>query len=129
MSPNVCLDAVLKIKVTTPARNGIRVILWAPGPYIHCTTLPRPYTECTILHCVLSVHTHQASCWSLIIELLWVISYTWSTGAQPLVFYPGVLCVVTCCLCNSSPCTDFNNCWLGSLIKCFNVPVFIKVEQ
>ena len=87
MSPSACLGAVLKIKVTTPARNGIPVILWAPRPYIHCNTLPRAYTDCTILHRVLSVNTHQASHWSLLIEPLWVISYTWSTGAQPLVIY------------------------------------------
>jgi len=41
------------------------VILWAPTPFTHCTTLPRPYTDCAILH-VLSVHAHQASRWSLL---------------------------------------------------------------
>jgi len=75
MSPSVCLGAVLKIKVTTPARNGIPVKLGACRPYIHCDTLPRPYTDCTILHHILSVNAHKASHWSLQIELLWVISY------------------------------------------------------
>jgi len=66
MNPNVCLGAVLKIKVTTPARNGIPVILWAHRPYIHCTKVPRPYTDCAIMRCVLSVHEHWASHWSLL---------------------------------------------------------------
>ena len=71
-----CLCAVLKVKVTTTASIGIPVILRAPGPYIHCTTLPSPCTDGTVLHHVLSVHAHQASRWSIRIELLWVISYT-----------------------------------------------------
>jgi len=50
MSPSVCLGAVLKIKVVTPARNGIPVMQWASRPYIHCSTLSKPYTGCTILH-------------------------------------------------------------------------------
>ena len=87
MSPSVCLSAVLNIKVATAVGNGIPVILWAPRPYIHCTTLPRPCTDCTILHHVLSVHAHQASRWSLLVELLWVISCAWGTCAQPLVIY------------------------------------------
>jgi len=66
MSPSVCLGAVLKIKVATPARNVIPVILWAPTPYIHCTTLPSPCTDCTVLHHDLSVHAHQASHWSVL---------------------------------------------------------------
>ena len=40
MSRSVRWGAVLKIKVATPARNVIPVILWAPRPYIHCTTPP-----------------------------------------------------------------------------------------
>ena len=34
MSPSACLGTVLKIKVATPARNGISDILLAPRPYI-----------------------------------------------------------------------------------------------
>jgi len=60
-----CLGAVLKIKVPTPAGNVIPVILWAPRPYIHCNTLPRLYADCTTVHDVLPIHTHQASRWSL----------------------------------------------------------------
>ena len=101
-----------KKKVATPARNGIPVILWAPRPYIHCTTP----------HHVLSVHTYQASRWSLPFELLWVISYTWSTGAQPLVIYPGVLCIITNYLCKSSPSTDFHG--VVDWGACSNVLIF-----
>jgi hypothetical protein len=50
--------------------------------------------DCTIVYPVLSVHAHQANHCSLLVELLWVISHTRSTGAQPLVIYPGVLCTV-----------------------------------
>ena len=35
-----------------------------------------PFTDCTIMHHVLSVHAHHASGWLQLIELLWVISYT-----------------------------------------------------
>jgi len=66
MSPSDCLGAVLNVKVATTASIGIPVILWAPRPYIHCTTLPSPFTECTVLHHVLSVHAHQASRWSIL---------------------------------------------------------------
>jgi len=76
MSLSVCLGAVLKVKVVTPARSGIPVILLAPRPSIHCTILPSLYSDCTILLHVLSVHTHQTRCWSQLTELLWVISYT-----------------------------------------------------
>ena len=76
MSPSVCLGAVLKMKGATPARNEIPVILCASRPYIHCTTLPRPCTDCTILHRVLLVPARQASHWSLLIEPQWIISYT-----------------------------------------------------
>jgi hypothetical protein len=57
-----CLGAVVKVKVATTASTGIPVILCAPRPCVHCTTLPSLRTDCAVLRHVLSVHAHHASC-------------------------------------------------------------------